>query len=82
MPGADVYIAPARSSASLIIGLDETVMKNEWTNALGTTTANSLSIRLATGRFRETYSSKDTKGKPSFFEKTGFCLRYEKGISE
>lgn len=65
---------------NLNIGSDETDFISTWQNKAGTTTNYRLSIRLATGRFKETYDWKDAKGKSQETDNTGHCFRYEDGV--
>ena len=71
---------PAESS--LAITADETVFSSKWANKGGTITTFDFTIRLATGRFKGSYSWKDAKGKFYSVEETGHCVRYQGGTHE
>jgi hypothetical protein len=46
-----------------------------FTNTIGTATEYKLNIRWSTGRYTESHSWKDNKGKPLSHEESGICVR-------
>lgn len=79
-------VADGRSAVgenvALSINEDETNFSAKWQNKANTMTTYGLSIRLATGRFKETYEWKDAKGQSRESTETGHCVRYDNGVSE
>ncbi len=73
---------PTRESSHLIISPDEINFTVKWTNKASTITTFQFSMRVATGRFKETYDYKDAKGKPISIDATGHCVRYQDGAPE
>ena len=71
-----------RDKSTLDIWPNEILLTASYTNKSHTITNYNLSIRVATGRFKETYSSATTKGQPVEMNKTGYCVRYENGLAE
>lgn len=67
---------------TLSIDENETNFNAKWQNKANTTTTYGLSIRLATGRFKETYDWKDTKGQHHESSNVGHCVRYDGGVPE
>ena len=49
--------------------------RTEFLNRMNTTTEEELSIRWSTERYTETFSSKDEKGKPTWTDSTGVCVK-------
>ena len=49
--------------------------QKKFTNRNGTETQYSLSIRWSTGRYVESFSAKDEKGKPFSNEDSGICVK-------
>ncbi len=81
----DDLIAEGKSvaaNATLSIDPDETNFVARWPNKMNTITAYQLSIRIATGRFKETYDWKDEKGHAQEGIDEGHCFRYEDGTVE
>jgi hypothetical protein len=56
------------------IDLSSLAYDTHYRNGQGTKTHYTLSVRWSTGRFTETYSAKDKKGKRAF-DKTGVCAK-------
>ena len=61
---------------------DEISLTRKWTNKVNTTTTFQLTIRTATGRYKETYDFKNEKGYPVETSTVGHCVRYEAGVYE
>src|SRR6266576_1751498 len=70
-PGAK---QPVRSPVGHITQAD-LEYQTKYTNKSGTETGYSLSIRWSTGRYAESISFKDEKGKPSNDDETGICVK-------
>jgi hypothetical protein len=49
--------------------------QTKYPNRAGGTTGYTLSVRWATGRYTESFSSKDEKGKPWTFDNSGICVK-------
>jgi len=49
--------------------------QTKFTNRMGTSTEYRLSIRLSTGRYTESRSGKDDKGKPFYVDAAGTCIK-------
>ena len=49
--------------------------QDEFTNRMGTSTEYRLSFRLSTGRYTESSSGKDNKGKPFYLDTSGTCTK-------
>ncbi len=69
-------------NSHLLISPDEINFVAKWTNKLNTITTFQFSMRVATGRFKETYYFKDDKGKPNSTDASGHCVRYQDGAPE
>lgn len=80
-PAADGKGALGRT-AELYIDSDETTLTAKWLNKANNFTTFQLSIRLATGRFKESFTAKDEKGKLIDYSNTGHCFRYQDGLHD
>lgn len=71
-------IVTSAKQGKLVVGNvtpSELAYQNKFTNKNGTETQYSLSIRWSTGRFIESFTGKDDKGKPWNGEVTGICVK-------
>jgi hypothetical protein len=55
---------------------------SEFTNRMNTTTQYELSIRWSTGRYTESWSGKDDKGKPFYDHSSGVCVKLNSDYSQ
>jgi hypothetical protein len=78
--GHSAFITMSKSGSKLqYLGtIDQSSLsyETEFTNKIQTTTNYKLSIRWSTGRYKETLSYKDEKGKSQYVEMSGTCSKF------
>lgn len=75
---ATIFTSSAKQGKQAAVGYvtpSELGYQNKFTNKSGTETQYSVSIRWSTGRYIESFSFKDEKGKPLNFDENGICVK-------